>query len=110
MVLLFTVLEWLCLLLGSIFLIIGGIGIHRFPDLFTRFHAASITDTLGAGFILLGLMIAGGMTLVTVKLLMILIFIFITSPSSTHALAKAAIHGGLKPKLDDHKDNREKPS
>ncbi len=110
MELLFTLLEWLCLLLGSIFLIIGGIGIHRFPDLFTRFHAASITDTLGAGFILLGLMIAAGMTLVTVKLLMILIFIFITSPSSTHALAKAAIHGGLKPKLDDQKDNQEKPS
>ncbi len=100
-----VILEWICLLGGSFFLLVGGIGILRFPDLFTRFHATSVSDTMGAGLILTGLMIE---TLVQqhgftplVKLLMIAVFLMITSPSATHALAKAAIHGGVKPRLAD---------
>ncbi len=79
---------------------IGGIGILRLPDVFTRMHAAGITDTMGAGLILAGLMAQAGLTLVTVKLVLIVLFLVVTSPTSTHALAKAALTGGLEPRLD----------
>jgi multicomponent Na+:H+ antiporter subunit G len=84
-----------CLLGGSLFCIIGGIGIVRMPDFYSRGHAAGITDTLGAGLILIGLMFLGGFSLISVKLLLILVFLFITGPTATHALVKAAYAGGL---------------
>ncbi|NIL96443.1 MAG: sodium:proton antiporter, partial [Planctomycetales bacterium] len=87
-------LSTLCLMIGSAFAVIGGIGVIRLPDVFTRMHGAGITDTLGAGLILTGLMFQGGWSLVTVKLVMILGFLLITSPTATHALAKAALHHG----------------
>lgn len=92
-------LSWTCLLAGGFFSIVGGIGIVRFPDLFTRFHAAGVTDTLAAGLILIGLMLQAGWSLVTIKLLLILAFGLLTSPTATHALAKAALHGRVKPQL-----------
>ncbi|MEE9560658.1 MAG: monovalent cation/H(+) antiporter subunit G [Acidiferrobacterales bacterium] len=91
--------SWAFLLGGGFFGIVGAIGLLRFPDLFTRMHAAGITDTLGAGLILIGLMFQADENLVTVKLLLILAFLLFTSPTSTHALAKAALHGNLKPLL-----------
>jgi multicomponent Na+:H+ antiporter subunit G len=93
------ILTGICLLAGSVFAIIGGIGILRLPDLFARMHGAGITDTLGAGLILLGLMIEGGVSLVTVKLIMILVFLWISSPTSTHALARSALAHGVRPRL-----------
>lgn len=96
-----------CLLVGSIFAVIGGIGINRLPDFFARMHGAGITDTMGAGLILIGLMFQAGLSLVTVKLLMILFFLFVTSPTSTHALAKSALAHGLEPKLGN---GEEEPS
>ena len=98
------IVSWACLLAGVFFSLAGGIGILRLPDLFTRMHAAGITDTMGAGLILVGLAVQAGFTLVTVKLLLILILLFFTSPTSTHALAKAALHGGLKAAPDDEGD------
>lgn len=95
----FDVISWICILVGALFALIGGLGLHRFPDFFTRLHAAGITDTLGAGLILLGLMVQAGFTLVTVKLLLILGFLLFTSPTATHALAKAALHGKQRPLL-----------
>ena len=68
----------------------------RMPDFYTRMHAASVTDTLGAGLILLGLLLQAGFTLVAVKLLMIGLLIFFTSPTATHALA-ARGHGARRP-------------
>jgi multicomponent Na+:H+ antiporter subunit G len=91
------VLSWVCLLGGGFFGIVGGIGLLRLPDLFTRFHAAGITDTLCTALIAIGLMLQADSWLVSVKLLLILVFLFFTSPTSTHALAKAALHGKLKP-------------
>ena len=85
---------------GSFFSIIGGIGIVRLPEFFSRMHGGGITDTMGAGMIMIGLMFQGGLSLVTVKLLMILFFLMVTSPSSCHALAKSAMSHGLKPVLD----------
>ena len=89
---------------GSIFVLIGAFGLIRIPDFYTRLHAAGITDTLGAELILLGLMFQAGLSLVTVKLILISLFIFFTSPTATHAVANAARVMGLKPMLVPDKD------
>ena len=93
--------SWICLLAGGCFCIVGTIGLNRMPDLFTRMHAAGITDTVGAGLVLLGLMLQAGWSLVMVKLAFIGVLIFFTSPAATHALAKAALARGLKPLLQE---------
>lgn len=94
-------IAWLSLISGSIFLIIGSVGLLRFPDLFTRLHAAGVIDTTGCILIIFGLMLQAGFTLITVKLFFIMIFILFTSPTATHALAKAALHGNVKPFLSE---------
>jgi multicomponent Na+:H+ antiporter subunit G len=91
------VIAWICLLAGGGFVLAGGIGLLRLPDFFTRLHAAGVTDTMGAGLILVGLMFEGGLSQISIKLLLILLFMLFTSPTATHALAKAALHGGLVP-------------
>jgi len=95
------ILSWACLLGGSFFMLVGAIGVLRMPDVYTRSHAAGITDTLGALLILVGLMFQAGFTLVTVKLIMILVFLMFTSPTASHALNHTAWTSGLKPILDD---------
>lgn len=90
-------LSWALLLAGSFFVVTGGVGLLRLPDVYTRMHAAGVTDTLGAALYLAGMMIQGGFTLVTVKLLMILVFILFTSPTATYALANATFAGGAHP-------------
>ena len=99
MSILIDMLSWILLLAGGAFCIIGALGLVRMPDFFTRMHAASVTDTLGAGLILLGLMLQAGFTLVTVKLIVLGLLIFFTSPTATHALAQAALARGLQPLL-----------
>ena len=93
-------LTWLLLISGAVFSMIGGFGIIRLPEFFSRMHAGGITDTLGAGLIIGGLMLQGGLSLVTVKLFMIIFFLIITSPTACHALAKSALAQGMKPELD----------
>ena len=93
------VLSWVFIVAGSVFVLIGGIGLIRLPDFYTRIHAAGITDTMGAWLLLIGLMFTAGWTLITVKLLMLLFFLAVTSPLSSHALAKAAFIRGLEPLL-----------
>ena len=102
------VLSWGCLLTGGFFCIVGSIGLIRMPDFYTRMHAASVTETLGAGLLLLGLMIEAGFSLVTAKLLMIGLLIFMTGPAATHALAKAALIRGLQPLLAPREDTSSK--
>jgi multicomponent Na+:H+ antiporter subunit G len=102
-------LSWLCLLLGGGFCIVGAAGLLRMPDFYTRMHAASVIDTLGAGLMLLGLLLQAGFTLVGVKLLMIGLLIFFASPTATHALARAAMARGLKPLLAHEEDARSRP-
>ena len=92
--------SWILLAAGGLFCIVGAVGLLRMPDFYTRVHAASVTDTLGAGLILLGLILQAGWTLVAAKLVMIGLLIFFTSPAATHALARAALGRGLKPLLD----------
>lgn len=91
--------SWLLLMLGSFFCLSGAIGILRFPDFYTRMHAAGVTDTLGAALILIGLMLQATDLIVLCKLIFVLLFAMLTGPTASHALAKAAVHGGLKPKL-----------
>jgi len=101
MSILLDVLSWVCLVAGGAFCIIGGIGLIRMPDFYTRVHAASVTETLGAGLILLGLMFQAGFTLVCAKLILIAILILFMSPTATHALTRAALLRGLDPVLTD---------
>jgi multicomponent Na+:H+ antiporter subunit G len=91
--------SWALLVSGGGFCIIGGLGLLRLPDVYARMHAAGITDTLGAGLMLAGLMLQGGLSLVTVKLILILVFLLYTNPTSTYALANAAYRQGLAPLL-----------
>jgi multicomponent Na+:H+ antiporter subunit G len=101
MALVVAVLSWICLLGGGIFLLIGALGVLRLPDFYTRLHAVSVCDTLGAGLVLVGLMLQGGLSLVTVKLLLMFYFMIFTGPTAVHALAGAALQGKLKPVVDD---------
>jgi multicomponent Na+:H+ antiporter subunit G len=99
MTLVIDVASWLCLLGGGFFAVVGAVGLIRMPDFFTRMHAASVTDTLGVGLLLVGLVLQAGLTLVAVKLLFLGLLIFFASPTATHALAKAALARGLAPLL-----------
>lgn len=99
-----TALSWICLMTGSAFAIIGGIGLLRLPDFYARMHGGGITDTLGAGLILIGLSLQSGLSLVTVKLLLILLFALVASPTSGYALAKSARTHGLEPWVVEKED------
>lgn len=100
-------LSWFCIVSGGLLGIIGGIGIHRFPDVFSRLHAASTTDTLCAALFLSGLALQAGLTLASFKILVIFVFLLFISPAASHALANAAWLGGLRPKLDATQTDRE---
>jgi multicomponent Na+:H+ antiporter subunit G len=91
------VLSWILLITGSLFAMTGALGLLRLPDFFSRAHGGGVTDTMGAGLILFGLMLQSGLSLITFKLVLILVFLFITSPTSVHALAQSALSHGLRP-------------
>jgi multicomponent Na+:H+ antiporter subunit G len=91
--------SWALLVAGAAASLVGALGVLRMPDFYTRTHAASLTDTLGAGFVLLGLMLQAGWSLVAVKLAIVGLLIFFTSPAAVHALARAALGRGLEPLL-----------
>ncbi len=88
-------LSSILLIIGVFFGLSGAIGLFKFPDFFTRVHAASVTDSVAAIFIISGLLLQTSFDLNTGKLLFILVFLMITSPTASHALAKSARHGGL---------------
>lgn len=99
--------SWLFLLAGGFFVMVGSLGLIRMPDFYTRLHGASIIDTLGAGLILIGLMLQSGFSLITLKLVFLLALFFFTGPVVAHALAQAALHMGLEPFLKE--DRRARP-
>ena len=100
--------SWALLVVGGFFCIVGGVGMLRMPDFYTRMHAASVTETLGAGFMLAGLLLQAGLTLVGAKLVMIGLLILFVSPTATHALARAALARGLAPLLSAQEDEPSK--
>ena len=82
---------------GALLAVIGAVGVLRFPDVYTRIHAASITDTGGAGLIILGLGLLSGLTPTTLKLLLVWVFIMLATPAAANALANAAFGSGYSP-------------
>ena len=95
--LLISILSGCFILLGVLALLIGALGLLRLPDVYCRIHAVGMIDTAGASFIILGLAIHEGVSLITVKLLFIGIFLFFTSPIATHAVAQVAHKSGVVP-------------
>lgn len=91
------IVSWALILSGSFFTIVGAFGIWRFRDFWARLHAASITDSAGMILLLAGMCVQAGFTLVTVKLIIIGLFLFITGPTATHAVANAALVSGRRP-------------
>jgi len=90
-------LSWVFIVSGSVFVVIGAFGTLRFPDFWSRLHAASITDSAGMILLIIGMVLQSGLTFVTAKLLIIGAFLFITGPTATHAIANAALVTGLRP-------------
>ena len=92
---LLDILSWVFIIGGAFFALTGAFGIIRFPDVFSRMHAAGMIDTLGIGLMLIGLMFQADDWIVVVKLGLVILFIFFTSPTTTFALARAALDDGM---------------
>lgn len=110
MELFFEICSGFFLFVGSFLILSGGIGLLRFPDFYTRMHAAGVTETLATSMILIGLMLQMPDALVVVKLVFILLFTLLISPTAGHALAKAAYHRKHKPVTTDIKKQQESES
>jgi multicomponent Na+:H+ antiporter subunit G len=106
MAFLLDLVAWVLLLGGSFFAVAGGIGAMRLPDVFTRLHATGMTDTMGAALILTGLMFQTSLSFTTVKLVLILVFLWVTSPVASHAVSHAALRGGVEPIIHGDGDGR----
>ena len=91
------VLSGLSIAIGVIALLIGSLGLIKLPDVYCRIHAVGMIDTAGASFIILGMIIHQGFSLVSFKLALIGVFLFFTSPIATHAVAQVAHKMGVKP-------------
>ncbi|MGV2873175.1 monovalent cation/H(+) antiporter subunit G [Colwellia sp. E150_009] len=98
------ILSWILLLLGGACVLIGGIGGLRLPNFYARIHAASLTDSMGNILIFSGIMLQAGLSLATLKLFAIMVFLLLTGPTATYALANAALLSGLKPDVGSASD------
>ncbi|MEN2988766.1 monovalent cation/H(+) antiporter subunit G [Tistrella sp. BH-R2-4] len=90
-------ISWALLMAGALFVLTGALGLIRMPDFYTRLHPAGMIDTFGAWLMLGGLCVQAGFTLVTVKLIIIGLLLFFTSPTASHIVANAALVAGVKP-------------
>lgn len=110
--LILDILSWILLVLGGFFVLIGGIGGLRLPNFYSRIHAASLTDTMGNILIFVGIMLQAGLSLATLKLFAIMLFLLLTGPTATYALANTALLSGLKPDVgcasDEPKEDKQK--
>ena len=95
--LIWDVLSWALLLTGGFFLLAGGIGLLRLPDFFTRLHAVSVTESLAAPLLITGIMLDTGWAIDSVKMVLLIVIMILANPTITHALCRAAAHGGKKP-------------
>ena len=91
------IISWLLMTIGGIFVFIGGLGALRMPDLYTRMHAASVTDSIAPILIIGGIILQAGLSLASIKLVAILLFLLLTGPTASNALASAALLAGKKP-------------
>lgn len=97
-----TTLAVMLIGFGVFFLFMGAVGLIRFPDFCTRMHAAGKCDTLGSLLLLAGLACYSGVTLASVKILVIALFIFLTSPTATHAIARVALRHNMTSWLEEN--------
>ena len=93
-------LSWILLCLGGSFVLIGGIGALRLPGFYNRLHAASLTDTMATILIFTGIMLQAGFSLAALKLAAIMLFLLMTGPTASYALANAALLSGMRPEAD----------
>lgn len=105
MTLIIDLISWALILFGLFFTVTGAVGLLRMPDVFTRLHAVSVIDTVGVGFLILGLCLQAGLSLVTLKLLILLALFFFIGPVVTHALAQACLHENIQPLLEHNRRN-----
>jgi len=97
------IIDWIsdiCLLLGGILTLTGAVGLLRLPDFFTRLHAASVTETLAAMLLIIGIILDTGFTLDSAKLMLLILIMIIANPTITHALCRAAANGGNTPEME----------
>jgi multicomponent Na+:H+ antiporter subunit G len=104
--LIITIISGILISIGTFLIVVAAIGVVRFPDCYSRMHPAGKGDTLGQGLVLAGLMVYEGFDLISIKLLIIIIFIFIANPTATHALAKAAYIAGVKPWIKEESESK----
>ncbi len=99
-----TLLVVFLLLGGVFFFSVGTLGLLRLPDVFTRLHATTKSDTLGTGLILLAAMVYLGIDIVVVKVFLILMFIWITNPTAAHIISKAVYDKEILEKKERSED------
>ena len=99
------ILSWVLMTTGGLFVLIGGIGALRLPNIYTRMHAASLTDTMASILVLTGIMLQAGFSLATIKLMAILVFLLLTGPTASYAIANAALLSGMRPDAAEAKPN-----
>jgi multicomponent Na+:H+ antiporter subunit G len=104
---LIDLLSWTCFLAGGFFCISGSVGLHRLPDFFSRIHSASVTDTLAAPLLLLGVILQAELSLDSIKIFLVMGFLLATNPTATHAMVKAALLNGQYPEVGEPNDQTE---
>lgn len=92
-----SVLVGLALLAGVFFQAVAALGVVRMPDVYTRLHAVSKAETLGVLLTLVGIGLSTGLSLTTVKLAFVASFLFLATPTATHAITRAALRLGVPP-------------
>lgn len=108
--LVFDIAGWILIGAGGLFCVVGAFGLVRMPDLYTRMHASGVIDPFGVVLILVGLMFQWPIGLVTAKLLFLALLLLLTSPVACHALGRAALYRGLKPRLDGDQQEEDRSS
>jgi multicomponent Na+:H+ antiporter subunit G len=104
--LMLEILSWILLCLGGAFVLIGGIGALRLPNFYTRLHAASLTESMATILIFSGMILQAGLSLAAVKLAAIMVFMLLTAPTASYALANAALQSGMRPEAEKQ-ENKE---
>jgi multicomponent Na+:H+ antiporter subunit G len=91
------IIGWFSLFVGLIFVFFGCLGLVRMPDIYCRLQTATKCVTFGAGSILFGTFLITGFSSIGLKALLCIIFLFLTSPTASHALSYGAFISGVKP-------------
>lgn len=86
------ILAIVCMSIGFLFLAIGALGVLKFPDFFTRIHAAGVGDTLGMLLIIAGMMFAVGLRLLTLKILLVFLVLLLSNPFGTNLIMLEGVH------------------